>query len=409
MASPDPSHRVRASLAYFFLFGGLAALYPYFPLYYLGRGLSYADIGVLFSVFSLIGIVGAPAWGALADRDGGSPRVLLLAGVVSVAGVALVAVSTSFPTILISNLVLGAGLAGLLPITDARAIKAAGSQRAGYGPLRAWGSVGWVASSLLTGLAIEAWGIGVLFVVLGGGLAITALMGIGLAPATRVRAERALRSAGTVFRTRALLLFLVGMFLAAGAMSAVLNFFPPRYQELNAGTGIIGLSSALAAAIEVPIMFRFPWLVRRFGGARLLLVGAVILATRSGLAALATDPAFLVAASTIGGVGYALLFVGGVTYVAEHVPPHLAATGQGIFQSVASGLSGVVAAASAGLLAGAIGIAGMFGVAAAVGLGAVLVIAAAVLPGSRQRERGLAAAEVARASPSRGNDDVPAG
>jgi MFS transporter, PPP family, 3-phenylpropionic acid transporter len=390
------SNRVRAALAYFFLFGGLGALFPYAPLYYLGRGVSYADMGLIFSLGSLIGIVAGPAWGALSDRAAGSPRVLLLTCIVSVAGVALLALATTFPAILVSNLVLGVGLAGLLPIIDARAIEAAGTERAGFGPLRAWGSIGWVASSLLTGLAIEAWGLGVMFIVLAGGLLMTAVLGIGLTPIARVRAQRALWAAGRVFRTPALLLFLLGMFLAAGAMSAALDFFSPRYQELRASAGIIGFSSALAAAIEVPIMLRFPRLARRFGGAGLLLAGAVIIALRSGLAALATDPAFLVAASGIGGIGYALFFVGGVTHVAEHVPPHLAATGQGIFQGVAFGLSGVLAAAAAGVLAGAIGIAGMFGIAATVGGVAVLVIAAGVLPGSKKRE--LAFAESAKES-----------
>ena len=388
------SHRLRAALAYLFFFASVGALFPYIPLYYLAHGLSYGEIGVLLSLGPLIGIAGGPTWGGLSDRFAGSPRVLLLACLVAIAGVAGLGLATTFPGILVANVVLGLGLAGFLPIIDARAIDAVGAERAGYGPLRAWGSAGWVVSTLLTGFAIEAWGLGILFLVLGGGLAITAGLGLGLASVARVRAQAPFRAATRIFRTRALLLFLLGVLLASGALSATLDFFSPRFEELNAATWLIGFSSALAAAIEVPIMLRFPGLARRFGGARLLIAGAAILALRPGLAALASDPMVLVIASGIGGVGYALFFVGGVTYVAEHVPPHLAATGQGIFQSVSFGLSGVAGAVAGGVLAGAIGIAGMFGVAAGVGLLGVLVMAAAVLPGSRQRQ--LAVAESAK-------------
>jgi MFS family permease len=100
------------------------------------------------------------------------------------------------------------------------------------------------------------------------------------------------------------------------------------------------------------------------------------------LAAVAGDPSVIVVASAIGGVGYALFLIGGVTYVSEHVPPELAATAQGIFQGISISLSGVLAAASAGLVAGTIGIQGMFLAATVVGAAGVVVIAIATRPSS---------------------------
>jgi hypothetical protein len=80
--------------------------------------------------------------------------------------------------------------------------------------------------------------------------------------------------------------------------------------------------------------------------------------------------------------------VGGVTFVAEHVPAQLVATGQGIFQGVTLNLSHVVAAAGAGILASELGIAGMFAVAVAVGFGGAVVVALGVLPGAAARGPG---------------------
>lgn len=377
--------RVRASLAYLTLFGGLGGLLPFASLYYLARGLDYPQIGALLSLGALLGFVAGPAWGALSDRFGGSPAVLLATATVAVAGLGVLGLAADFGTILAANLLFGLGLAGIFPIVDARAIEAAGTERAGWGPLRAWGSVGWVGSSLATGFAVQAWGLGVIFIVTAMGVAATALLALGLAPGARTAAERPLRAGLRIFRSRTLLVFLVGMLFATAAMSAALDFFTPRFDELGAQAGLIGFSWALAAAIEVPVMLGFPLLSRRFGGTRLLVAGAVIIALRTAVAAVATDPALLVLASGLGGIGYALFTVGGVTYVAEHVPPELAATGQGIFQGASLNLSGVVAAAAGGLLAGQLGIAGMFGVAAVVGFGAAAVVALAVLPGARRR------------------------
>jgi len=130
----------------------------------------------------------------------------------------------------------------------------------------------------------------------------------------------------------------------------------------------------------VPVMLRFPAVARRFRADHVLIAGALILAARSAIAALASDPAVIVLGSAVGGVGYALFLIGGVTYVASRVPPQLAATAQGLLQSVTISLSNVAGGATAGLVAGAIGIQGMFGAATAVGLVGAAIIAVAARP-----------------------------
>ena len=377
------SPRARAALAYLAMFAGFGALVPYSTLYYQARGLDFGEIGWLLSLGALIGLLAGPGWGSVSDRRSGSPRVLVTSASVAIGGIALLALASDFSTIVAANVVLGVGLAGLSPIIDARALETAGADRAGYGPLRAWGSIGYVASSFLMGLVVQAVGVESIFWVMGVSMALTAVIGLNLRPAVVTRAANPLRSTLRVFRGRTLALFLVGAFLAWSAMSAILDFFALRFDEMGAGAGMIGTAAALAAALEVPVMLGFPVLARRFRGEQLLVAGAAILAVRAVLAAAATDPLFLVVASGIGGVGYALFLVGGVTYVSEHVPKELAATGQGIFQGVANSLSQVVAAAGAGLVAGAFGIAGMFAVAAVVAVVAALVTAVAVRPAVR--------------------------
>ncbi len=372
--------RTRAALAYLVLFGGFGAVYPYAALYYLARGLDYAEIGAIISLGAIVALVAGPAWGAISDRRAGSPRVLLASAGVALAGVAFMSVAASFAAILAANIVIAVGFTGLTPIIDARALETVRDERANYGPVRAWGSVGYVASSLFTGFAIQAWGLGAMFVVLAAGLVLAAAIGLRLAPAVVTRADRPFRATLLVFRTPALLLFLTGMLFTAASLAAAVNFVALRFEELGAATGVIGIASALSAAVEVPVMLRFPSLARRFGGTRLLVAGTAFIALRSALASVAADPALLVVASGIGGIGYALFLVGGVTFVAEHVPAHLAATGQGIFQGVTLSLSQVVAAAAAGLAAGIVGIAGMFAIAAVVGAAATVVVAIAVLP-----------------------------
>ena len=371
---------------------GVGAIVPYLPLYYRSLGFGLGEIGGILALGAFVGLVAAPMWGAASDRRRGSPVVLVATTVTALAGAAIIALAPDRldrGVVIGGVAILGAGMAGFNPILDARALEAAGSDRAGYGPLRAWGSIAYIGSALGTGALIEARGLGALFVVLGVALAATAGIGLVLRPpATRHVYEsvvRPMRAASRLFGPSGLGLFLLGAFLTWLGMSAVLSFTPLRFEELGAGASIIGLGGAIAAAIEVPIMLRFPAIAARFGSERLLIAGAGFLAARSVIAALATTPEILLSASIFGGMGFALFYVGGVTYVSRRVPVELAATAQGIFQGAGNSLGQVTAALGGGVIAAEAGIDGLFSVGAGLGIAATAIIALAVRSGPRQR------------------------
>lgn len=392
------SVRVRSALAYIGFFVAAGAIVPYLPLHLRSLGFQLSELGGLLALGPLLGLAASPAWGSLSDRYRGSPRVFFVANAAAIAGAAMLAVSPDPLAVTAGTALIGIGVAGVLPILDARALETSGPNRAGYGPVRAWGSAAYILGALGTGAAIERFGTASLFVVYVAAMSATALIGLGLRPPAGRSAiastTRPLRDAGRLFGPRGLGAFLVGAFLCWLGMSAVLTYTPLRFQELGAGATIVGLGGAIAAAIEVPIMLRYPRLAARFGAERLLIVGALTLALRSATAALATTPELLLAASIFGGVGYALFFVGGVTYVSKRVPPELAATAQGILQGVSNSMSQVFAAALGGTIAAAIHIDGLFWTAVALGIGATVLIAFAVRPGGgpadvRRRANGL--------------------
>ncbi|HYK94703.1 MAG TPA: MFS transporter [Candidatus Dormibacteraeota bacterium] len=369
--------RVRSAVAYVVVYTAVGSYVPYLPLYYRSLGLGLGQIGAILALGAFVGLLAAPLWGALSDRLRGSPRVLISGVAVAIVGAVILALSPASWLTFLGASCFGAGLAGTIPILDARALEAAGANRSSYGPLRAWGSMSYVVSAVATGAAIEAWGIRVLFIVLIVSLLATALVGLSLRSPARRGVDlvvNPLLNAGRLFGPRGLGLFLLGAFLSWLAMSAVLTFTPLRFAQLGAGATIVGLGGAIAASIEVPIMLGFPRLAMRFGSERLLIAGVVFIAARAVVAELATEPTLLLAASVFGGVGFALFFVGGVTYVSRRVPPELAATAQGIFQGLANSLSQVTAALAGGAVAAAFGIQGLFGVSIVLGvLGAAIL------------------------------------
>lgn len=392
------SPQARARIVYVAFYSAVGAASPYLVLFYQGVGLDLASIGLVVSFGSVVSLLAGPSWGYLSDRLRGSPLVLVGAAATAIAGVLAMFQARELATVLGCSILLSAGFAGLSPILDARALEVSGPQRSGYGPLRAWGSIAYIGASFGTGAAIDAWGLGAAFALTAATLAITAITGATLvrravagsaspgsggpvAPAPA--ANRATRPARRLDAARLVWLGPLGLFIAGAwlvftGLSGVMSFYSLRFAELAAPATLIGLSAAIGAAVEVPIMLGFPRLAGRFGAERLVVLGALLFTVRAFIGSATADPMILVLLAGIGGAGYACFIVGGVTYVSRHAPAGLAATAQGLFGGLANGLGQVVAGLVGGVIAGSIGITGLFGVAGVLGLGAAAVVALAV-------------------------------
>ncbi|HJW22422.1 MAG TPA: MFS transporter [Candidatus Limnocylindrales bacterium] len=407
------SPAARARLVYVTFYGAVGTMSPYLVLFYKGIGLDLAAIGLVVGFGSVVALLAGPGWGFVSDRLRGSPVVVVAAATSAIVGVLTMYQARDLSGVLGCSILLSAGFAGLTPILDARALEISGPERSGYGPLRAWGSISYIALSFGTGAAIDAWGLGAAFAIGTAMLALTAVIGATLVgrvassparsaagpsipatapPRSPEPAVRAGRRIGTLSALRLVWLGPLGLFIGGAwltfmGLAGVMAFYSLRYAELAAPASVIGLSSAIGAAVEVPIMLTFPRLAARLGAERLVVAGAAIFTIRAFVAATTADPIILVLLAGIGGAGYACFIIGGVTYVSRQAQPGLAATAQGLFSGLANGLGQVVAGYGGGLIAGAVGITGLFGASGVLGLGAAGVVALAV----RRRARPLPA------------------
>ncbi len=399
------SPRTRARLAYVAFYCAVGGAAPYLVLYYQRIGLTLAEIGLVVSVGSIVSLLAAPAWGLLSDRRRGSPAVLAAAAATATAGVVAMFAAHDLAAVLACSVPLSAGFAGVGPIIDARVLEISGPERSGFGPLRAWGSASYIVAAFGTGAAIDVTGIGAAFAITAASLGITAIVGsslarsprgapldsgasgpIGLEPGPILAAPRfGTRGALRVLLLGPLGLFLGGAWLTYTGLAGVMAFYTLRYAELAAPAVVIGLSSAIGAAVEVPIMLAFPRLAARYGAQRLVVAGAAVFTVRAFVAAVTADPVSLLVLAGIGGAGYACFTIGGITHVSRHAPASLAATAQGMFSGLANGLGQVVAGAGGGVIAAAIGITGLFGVSGALGLVAAAILGLGVRDRGRER------------------------
>ncbi|MGD0862416.1 MAG: MFS transporter [Candidatus Limnocylindrales bacterium] len=388
---------IRAATAYIILYAAVGAYAPFLQQYYQSLGISLPDIGLLLAFTSATALASAPVWGAIHDHVPGSRLLIPLAAAIATIGAAGLAVAGARPLLILAAATWAIGMSGMSPMMDVRVLSLVGANRTRYGWIRACGSASFIVCAPLVGVLVGRGGIGALFWVMIPALVLAGVSAVALpARPDSVRAPSLRRSPGTVLRHRPIALFLIGSTVAWTAQSAQNSFFSIYLGSLGAPSSMIGWTWAIAATMEVPTMFLFPWLARRFGVERLIVAGAVITLSRQVANVVFTAPALLLGCSLVQGAGYALMLIGSVTFVSLQAPRGTAATAQGILSGVTSSLAAILGSGLGGLLAGLLTIRGLFAVSACLSAVAVVTIALAVLPVAARVSHGPASADPAQ-------------
>ena len=386
MPSPQPSI-VRPAIVYATLFSAVGAFVPYMAVFYRSIGMGVEVVGLLAALWAAAGLVAAPTWGIVADRLGSVRYPLVLAGVwaaLAALGLGVLQEPLLVPPFVVA---LSAALAGIGPMLDARTVELVGTNRDRFGRARAWGSAAFVVAALFTGLLVDRLGPAALFLVAVPALTQTGVAAGGLLTGGRGRSRmvRPTQSGITaLLRQRQVALFLGGSIVVWTTVSAFSTFLSIHLVSLGASAQLVGVVWALGAAIEVPIMFAFPAIARRVPAERLIVAAALVFALRTLGFALTTDLTMLFAIAIIGGPGFALFYVGTVTYVARTTPAHLQTTAQGIFTGTAASVGAILGALVGGSLGGVLTLRGMFAMCAVGTIIGAAIVARAMVPARRQ-------------------------
>jgi MFS transporter, PPP family, 3-phenylpropionic acid transporter len=354
------SPTVAARLAYLALYGAIGASFPYLAVFYRSRGLDLATIGLLTSLAAGVGLVAAPLWGAVADRFAGTRPVLPIAAVLAAAGAVVLALAHGPLPIALAVVGMALAFSGLAPTLDARALETVRGNRDRYGGLRAWGSASFIVVVLGTGALIERAGAPSLFFVYVAALLALALVTIPLRGAVNnIRLPR-LTGIAVVLRHPPLARFFLAAIVVWSASMSINWYFSIHLLNLGAPGELVGSAWAIGALIEIPIMSAYPILATRVGTERLLLVGAGAFALRALAVTLLSDPVLVAATMVLHGIGFGLVLVGGVTYVARHAPPSAAATAQGVLSATVFSLALMIGPGIGSLVANMAGATAMF-------------------------------------------------
>lgn len=335
----------RLALFYFAFFAYAGAYVAYFPAYLAWRGLGAAEIAWVIALPPFVRVIAPTAWGTLADRTGWQRGIVAFACAANVACFALLPFAADFAAI--AWLIAGtAALASAaLPLVEVIALAALADRPGRYGPVRLWGSVGFIAVVLGGG----AWLDHASIESLPAALALCGLACLAAAFCLPAGARHAAARPAPLVVGRPAQALLGAGFCMSAAHGALYAFFTLHLQREGYSGTAIGLFWTLGVLAEIVVFLYLPVLFRRFSLSAILVASFACAVLRFlAIGWLAAVPAVLLPAQLLHAATFGSFHAASIAAVRRVFPADAQGRGQTLFSSVCYGAGGAVGALLAG-------------------------------------------------------------
>jgi PPP family 3-phenylpropionic acid transporter len=341
--------------------GGAAT--PFFGAWLAWRGMAPAEIGAIMSAGMLLRVLVAPVTGMIADARNDRRAMMLALYSVMLACYAALNFVTAHPAIALASI--GAAVAGgaTSPLMESVSVRLAERYGFDYGRVRLWCSTLFVVGNILSGFAVQAFGLIViapwLTIALVWNLVAVALL--PKPPANRPKGDFGLRLRATLaeahelVRSPVFLVFLLAASLDQGSHAFYYAYGGLHWKALGYSGALIGVIWPLGVFAEIALMSVSLKVFRALGSTRLLLFGALGCVLRWTILAFDPPLPFVIFAQFLHGATFALAHLGAMYFILKAVPPRLAATGQSLYAVCSSGLAMGLATLASGPLYAAYG------------------------------------------------------
>ena len=328
---------------------------PFLPVWLDWRGLTLAEISVIMAAPLFARIAVTPAIAFAADRLGDHRRVVVLLSWAALCGLLLLSQAHGFLALLVLTLVIAMAWTSIMPLAETVAMGGVRSKGLDYGRMRLWGSLSFIAASIVGGMGVGGLGPASAVWLMMAGAALTVAAAYGLPRPDALASARGPRfptPAWSAIRplvtSRTFLLFLLAVGCVQAAHAVFYTFGTVHWGAQGLSATWSGILWAIGVIAEILLFAFSAAAVRTMGIATLIAAGALAGVVR--WTAMGFDPPLvvLVVLQVLHGATYGATHLGAVHFISNTVPQELGGTAQALYASVTAG----IAMGSATLLSG---------------------------------------------------------
>ncbi|MEG2544870.1 MAG: MFS transporter [Longicatena sp.] len=353
-------NQIMLSVLYFVSFISFALPYGYMQTFLVYVGYDVVERGIILSGTALVAIVVQFFVGYLCDKyqtDKKFYNIMVVIFVITTYVMYQITDKNFFLHLIFISLV-GGLFRSVMAVQDAWCLETDDHCKTNYGPIRAFGAIGWMIGSPIGAYVIAQYGYSSLGIV----FAVLSIFNIGITMFMQ-DATKHVKSEGIKFSDLKrlvqskryvviVLIFLIVNIIATADTYTMVD----KMLALGADETLVGARWSIQAFTELPLFFAGGYILKKFGDYKLMVFGTFMYIVRFILYAVVQSPELLIAVSLLQCVTYPLIMITSKTLVDDTTPVELRASGQTIASSFYVGVSLLIAPLMSGFLANAFGL-----------------------------------------------------
>jgi len=333
---------LNTSLVYSFIFFAFGTLYPLLSLFFVYKGISGRQLGLLLSVGPFIAIIFQPLWGFYCDLKKKPNGVIIFALVMAAGFSLLFTVSHSYWVMLILIILLTIFQCAVMPILDKLSLNVAELVGSTYGRIRLWGSTGYAVAAMIASVIVGLTSITLIFYIYSLMFLMSSLL-VRNIPNTEIKMKNNIfKGLKKLISEPQLILFIFSAILIYGPISSNSYFLGLLFEDLKSSTFSIGLAFLLFSLSEIPVMFYSGKLLNYFGSEKVLIFAALLSAVRWFWYGLLPSPTMIISLFLLHGLTVGLYITAAIKLLRKISSEHLQTTSISIFTSVGMGFGSVI-------------------------------------------------------------------
>lgn len=319
-----------------------AMVVSFIPLYFLDRGFSEQQIGIIYSTGPFISIFANIILGMASDKYRTIKKLLMLLLFGQLVMISLLFPIENFALVCLVMMGFYFFQTPINPLSDSLLLLSSQYTGTPYALIRIFGSLGFAVTAYTFGLILK--GIGSHWTL---PLALCTIA-ITLILTTRIKdyqgSARKIDFSGffKLLRQRDVLLFFLIILTISIPHRMYEGFLAVSMRQMGASDSLIGLAWLVSALSEIPILYLLGKYGHKFKELPLLMIASIMYAVRLWLLSDIQDPRWVIATQAMHSISFGIYFSTALRYLSQLIPDEYRASGQAVYAVVWTGLAGVI-------------------------------------------------------------------
>lgn len=319
-----------------------AVIVSYIPLYFLDKGFTASQIGIIYSTGPFISIFANVLLGWASDKFQTIKKLLTLLLFGQLAMLALLFPVEHFAIICAVMMAFYFFQTPINPLSDSLYLLSARYTGTPYALIRIFGSLGFAISAFLFGLLLKEIGSEWTLPIALATISITIVISFCIHDYRGSSRKIDFSGFFQLLRKPNIFLFFFILLIVSVPHRMYEGFLGISLREMGASDSLVGLAWMISATSEIPILFLLGKYGHKFKELPLLVLACVLYAVRLWLLAELNNPNWVLVTQLMHSVTFGIYFSTVLRYISQIIPDEFRSSGQALFAVVWTGLAGVI-------------------------------------------------------------------